>query len=159
MPLDGSDADPAAMPPKDLDAEVVFEPTGAFNSLEGGSQHYDGMDSNEDSCSDSDYIEAESVAEEQKTWLEQSDLELALLRAASAGATYDDDDTVELPEEEYERLEFAGARILLPTTRQTGTVIAAEWYEGCLQYRILFDLDGDDMPASPEEVRSWFTDQ
>jgi len=31
--------DPAAMPWKDLDVEVIIESTGAFNSLEGGSKH------------------------------------------------------------------------------------------------------------------------
>merc|ERR1719437_561 len=33
--------DPAAMPWKDLDVEVIIESTGAFNSLEGGSKHLD----------------------------------------------------------------------------------------------------------------------
>merc|ERR1712176_533313 len=36
-----SGRDPAAMPWKDLDVEVVIESTGAFNSLEGGSKHLD----------------------------------------------------------------------------------------------------------------------
>merc|ERR1712170_316765 len=34
-----SGRDPAAMPWKDLDVEVIIESTGAFNSLEGGSKH------------------------------------------------------------------------------------------------------------------------
>merc|ERR1711874_53006 len=33
--------DPAAMPWKDMDVEVIIESTGAFNSLEGGSKHLD----------------------------------------------------------------------------------------------------------------------
>merc|ERR1712117_805579 len=33
--------DPAAMPWKDMDVEVIIESTGAFNSLEGGSKHID----------------------------------------------------------------------------------------------------------------------
>merc|ERR1711862_1091658 len=33
--------DPAAMPWKDMDVEVIIESTGAFNSLEGGSKHMD----------------------------------------------------------------------------------------------------------------------
>ena len=33
--------DPPAMPWKDLDVEVIFESTGASNSLEGGSKHLD----------------------------------------------------------------------------------------------------------------------
>merc|ERR1712137_1236019 len=33
--------DPAAMPWKDLNVEVIIESTGAFNSLEGGSKHLD----------------------------------------------------------------------------------------------------------------------
>merc|ERR1712151_45581 len=36
-----SGRDPAAMPWKDLDVEVIIESTGAFNSLEGGSKHLD----------------------------------------------------------------------------------------------------------------------
>merc|ERR1711972_699498 len=36
-----SGRDPAAMPRKDLDVEVIIESTGAFNSLEGGSKHLD----------------------------------------------------------------------------------------------------------------------
>merc|ERR1712190_261450 len=31
--------DPAAMPWKDMDVEIIIESTGAFNSLEGGSKH------------------------------------------------------------------------------------------------------------------------
>jgi len=34
-----SGRDPAAMPWKDLDVEIIIESTGAFNSLEGGSKH------------------------------------------------------------------------------------------------------------------------
>merc|ERR1740121_1903404 len=36
-----SGRDPAAMPWKDMDVEVIIESTGAFNSLEGGSKHLD----------------------------------------------------------------------------------------------------------------------
>merc|ERR1712172_322626 len=36
-----SGRDPAAMPWKDLNVEVIIESTGAFNSLEGGSKHLD----------------------------------------------------------------------------------------------------------------------
>merc|ERR1711874_223897 len=36
-----SGRDPAAMPWKDMDVEVIIEPTGAFNSLEGGAKHLD----------------------------------------------------------------------------------------------------------------------
>merc|ERR1711992_168690 len=36
-----SGRDPAAMPWKDMDVEVIIESTGAFNSLEGGSKHID----------------------------------------------------------------------------------------------------------------------
>merc|ERR1712087_842099 len=36
-----SGRDPAAMPWKDLDVEVIIESTGAFNSLEGSSKHLD----------------------------------------------------------------------------------------------------------------------
>merc|ERR1711972_339902 len=31
--------DPAAMPWKDMDVEIIIESTGAFNSLDGGSKH------------------------------------------------------------------------------------------------------------------------
>merc|ERR1712187_1025570 len=34
--------DPAAMPWKDMDVEIIVESTGAFNSLEGGSKHLEG---------------------------------------------------------------------------------------------------------------------
>ena len=36
-----SGRDPAAMPWKDMDVEVIIESTGAFNSFEGGSKHLD----------------------------------------------------------------------------------------------------------------------
>merc|ERR1712176_1496356 len=36
-----SGRDPAAMPWKDMDVEIIIESTGAFNSLEGGSKHLD----------------------------------------------------------------------------------------------------------------------
>merc|ERR1719507_2034468 len=40
--------DPAAMPWKDMDVEVIIESTGAFNSLEGGSKHLDAGVNEED---------------------------------------------------------------------------------------------------------------